>query len=252
VGILEGVDDLIDQSLGVMDIGTTAPHYVHKGAALVLKSKPTSFDAHDLFEMIIAQMHRTWANAQHLHPRSPSNENWRWEKKLHISENNQSPEKQCEKMIAAYCGEDWINQVPTASGLLNGISETHCNIDLVHRVAPAEYEFIELKFKNRTPLSAAFEILKYGLLYLFSRRYAEQLGYSALSKPTLGARMVHLRVVAPTAYYEGFQVAWLRDEANRALDCLSLDGYRMDFQFQSMVWQTDGNECSAMANRKLV
>ena len=54
----EGIDDLIDRGLGVMQIGTTAPHYRHKSAALHLKSKPYSFDAHALFEKIGARMHR--------------------------------------------------------------------------------------------------------------------------------------------------------------------------------------------------
>jgi hypothetical protein len=251
-GIFEGVDDLIDQSLRVMHIGTTAPHYRHKAAALSLKSKPYSFDAHALFEKIVARMDKNWADAQHLNPRSPSVENWRWEKKLDISENNRSPEKRCEKGIAKCCGEDWVNQVPTASGLLDGSSEKLCNIDLVHRVAAAEYEFIELKHDGGTPLYAAFEILKYGLLYVFSRRCAEQLGYSDASKEILGARLVHLRVVAPYAYYGYFSTKWLQEEANRGLSCLPPEGYRMDFKFEYMRWPTDGNEGSAMDNRKPV
>ena len=121
-GIFEGVDDLIDQSLRVMHIGTTAPHYRHKAAALSLKSKPYSFDAHALFAKMVARMHKNWSDAHDLNPRSPSDENWRWEKKLDMSENNRSVEKRCEKEIAAGCGEDWVNQVPTASGLLDGSS----------------------------------------------------------------------------------------------------------------------------------
>lgn len=110
-GIFDGVDDLIDQSLRVVHIGTTAPHYRHKSAALCLKSKPSSFDAHALFEKIDERIHKNWSDAQDLNPRSPSDENWRWEKKLQISEGNPSLEKCCEKEIAKCCGEDWVNQV---------------------------------------------------------------------------------------------------------------------------------------------
>jgi hypothetical protein len=252
-GIFEGINDLIDQSLGVMHIGKT-PHHLHKSSALSLSSKPSSFDAHLLFEKIIARMHKNWSDAHDLNPRSPSDENWRWEKKPDISENNESKEKRCEKEIAKCCGQDWVNQVPTASGLLDGSSEKHCNIDLVHRVAPAEFEFIELKYEGGTPLYAAFEILKYGLLYAFSRRYAEQLGYSGTSKEILSARLVQLRVVAPYAYYGYFpsKPDWLQKETNRGLSCLPLDGYRMDFRFEYMKWSTDGDVCSAVANRKPV
>jgi hypothetical protein len=253
-GIFEGVDDLIDQSLRVTNIGTTAPHYRHKAAALSLKSKPYSLDTFALFDNIAKRMHKNWSNSQVLNPRSPSEENWRWEKKLRISENNLSSEKLCEKAIAACCGEDWVNQVPTASGLLDGTSEKQCNIDLVHRIAPAEYEFIELKHESDTSLFAAFEILKYGLLYVFSRRYAEQLGYSGISKEVLGAELVRLRVVAPYAFYTYFpsKPDWFQKEINRGLSCLLLDGYRMDFKLEYMRWPTDGNERSAMENRKPV
>lgn len=253
-GIFEGVDDLIDQSLRVMHIGTTAPHYRHKAAALSLKSKPYSFDAHALFAKMVARMHKNWSDAHDLNPRSPSDENWRWEKKLDMSENNRSVEKRCEKEIAAGCGEDWVNQVPTASGLLDGSSEKHCNIDLVHRIATTEYEFIELKHESGTPLYAAFEIVKYGLLYVFSRRYAEQLGYSRTSKEILSARLVQLRVVAPYAYYGYFpsKTDWLQKETNRGLGCLPLDGYQMNFGFEYMSRATDEDVYSAVANRKPV
>jgi hypothetical protein len=70
-GIFEGVDDLIDQSLRVTNIGTTAPHYQRKSAALSLKSKPYSFDAHALFEKIIARMYKNWSNVHDQNPSEP-------------------------------------------------------------------------------------------------------------------------------------------------------------------------------------
>ena len=66
------------------------------------------------------------------------------------------------------------------------------------------------------------------------------------------ARLVHLRVVAPYAYYGYFSTKWLQEEANRGLSCLPPEGYRMDFKFEYMRWPTDGNEGSAMDNRKPV
>ena len=197
-------------------------------------------------------MHSNWAAGQQASTRKPSAKNWRWEKKLYISQNNQSPEKRCEKAIAEHCGEDWVNQVPTASGLLNGVNEKHCNIDLVHRIAPTEFEFIELKYEDGTPLSAGFEILKYGLLYVFSRRYAAMLGYSEPRNSILGASVVHLRVVAPAAYYLRFRMDWLQNEANLGLGSLRLDGYEMDFRFESMSWPTEEKLASAVAARTTV
>ena len=97
-----------------------------------------------------------------------------------------------------------------------------------------------------------FEILKYGLLYVFSRRRAAELGYCGISKPILGARIVHLKVLAPFAYYECFRTNWFQQETNRALSRLPLDGYLMDFKFEYMGWPTEGNACSAVANRQSV
>ena len=122
----------------------------------------------------------------------------------------------------------------------------------MHRLAPAEYEFIELKYESDTPLFAAFEIVKYGLLYVFSRHYAEQLGYSGVSKEILGARMVHLKVVAPFNYYTYFPTGWLQKEIIHGLSHLPLDGYRMDFKFEYMRWPTDEDVCSGVANRRPV
>ena len=101
-------------------------------------------------------------------------------------------------------------------------------------------------------MSAGFEILKYGLLYLFSRRYAAMLGSSEPTNPILGASFVHLRVVAPPAYYLRFRMDWLQNGANLGLHSLHLGGYRMDFRFESMSWPTEEKMASAVGNRTSV
>jgi hypothetical protein len=250
--IFDGVDDLIDRSLGTGHIGTTLPHYRHKTAALSLTSKPTGFGIRPLMEAIANKLFQNWSLGQEMRPRRASAENWRWEKKLWISNANTSMEKRCEKLVAAECGENWVNQVPTASGLINGTSERHCNIDLVHCAGPYDYEFIELKYDDSTPLFAAFEILKYGLLYVFSRDFMKELGYSFEEKPVLAARSVHLCVVAPANYYTGFHMKWLQDEINAGLRSFVTRGYRMDFHFESMLWPGDGGVVSSVASRTAV
>jgi hypothetical protein len=72
-------------------------------------------------------------------------------------------------------------------------------------------------------------ILKYGLLYVFSQRYAAMLGYSDLRKSILGASVVQLRVVAPAAYYLRFRMDWLQSEANLGLGSLRLEDTRWIF-----------------------
>jgi len=52
ISIYEGIDDIIDDALGLLDIGKS-PHYSHKKSALILsKSTPPGFDAFQLFNSI--------------------------------------------------------------------------------------------------------------------------------------------------------------------------------------------------------
>jgi hypothetical protein len=252
-GISDGIEELIDVALGTGHIGTTVPHFRHKTAALLLSSEPPVLDVPALLEAITNRLWQNWNLGQERRPRRGSPENWRWEKKPWISNLNLSNEKRCEKLIATTCGEEWVNQVPTASGLMNRTRERHCDIDLVHRVAPSEYELIELKYDDSTPLFAAFELLKYGMLYVFSRDFAKELGYDLDEKPVLAARVLHLRVLAPETYFAGFNLKWLQDSINAGLiTYLKRSGYRMDFRFERMVWPHDGNAISSLASRASV
>ena len=152
-----------------------------------------------------------------------------------ISKNNPSLEKQLEKAIVQDLGEEWTNQMPTASGLVTS-GERQRNIDLVHLRDVREFELIELKVGSDTPLFAAIEILKNGMTYLFSRRHRERLGYRDSDQAPLWADVIHLRVLAPTGYFHGYNFGWLERFLNEALAALVdpiLDGsLRMDFSFE--------------------
>ena len=168
--VFAGVDGLIDHALGVTRFGSSAPHYRSKKAALALRSRPSSLQTIELIERMRSQI---LANLEDPDARwrvmGGSWENWRWKKNLKFTPRADVDEKTVEKLIATDCGDCWVNQVPTASGLLDKASETHCNIDLVKKTANNSYEFIELKYEDATPLFAAFEILKYAMLLLISR-----------------------------------------------------------------------------------
>jgi hypothetical protein len=126
---------------------------------------------------------------------------------------------------------DWVNQVPTASGLVSPTNDRHRNIDLVHRLAPGRYEFIELKLGSDTPLTAVMELLQYWSLYLFARRNYRQLG----SRPEmLDADQVHLRVLAPQPYYNRYDLRWLEPEINAAVKGIGKNcGILVDLAFQA-------------------
>lgn len=60
------------------------------------------------------------------------------------------------------------------SRLVNERAQGRRAIDLVHRIAPGHFEFIELKTGSNTPLYAAFEILGYGLSWCLARQHPAQ------------------------------------------------------------------------------
>jgi len=117
-------------------------------------------------------------------------------------------------------------------------------IDLGHDRGDGVFEFIELKygsakrnFGSDHPLYAAFEILKYGLLFAHARN--NQLIEDA--KPLSKATTIHLQVLAPAGYYEfrtrgrdgeeAFNLRWLESAINNGLASLPR-GVTFDFQFQ--------------------
>lgn len=230
--IFSGVDAYIDGFFGLCDVGK-APHHKHKTSALRLsKANPGGLDPKCFLGDLYALVERNGLASKR---DAPSRENWRLEKKTEISPRNRSPETRLEKAIVGDLGDTWTNQMPTASGLVTS-HERKRNIDLVHRVGPRAFEFIELKVGSDTPLFAAMEILKYGMNYLYSRRHRERLGYQEDGQAPLWADTVHLRVLAPAGYYRGFELGWLEGFLNRGLGALldpALDGaLTMDVRFE--------------------
>jgi len=82
------------------------------------------------------------------------------------------------------------------------------------------------------------EILKNGLVFLYSRRHRARLGYSAMMNPVVWAEAAHLRVLADEAFYEDFAaLGWLVRFLNRGLHAtLSPDldwNLSIDFAFEA-------------------
>ncbi len=212
VNIVDGVDSIIDQALSIVDIGK-APHYKHRESCVSLKSNPPSFDAFNLICQIYDQIERNFKDPDNrFHSSGPSEKNWRFEKILNVSTNNYSKEKTLEKTIAEITSSDWVNQVPTASGIINSASDKLRNIDLVRRLKPGFYEFIELKIDSDTPLFAAFEIMVNGLIYLLSRENYVDKGFD--TNELLNAKEITLQILAPKNYYARCHLAWLEKELN--------------------------------------
>jgi hypothetical protein len=248
--VFAGVDELIDKSLGMTSIGRT-PQYFHKTSASRLAAKPPAFDGASLIRQIDDQIERNWLQARvNGQIRPASSQNWRWKKQLYISEHNESREKKTEKKIADECDDNWVNQVPTSSGLLNSTSDRACSIDLVHRVSASEFEFVELKIDSDTPLFAAFEILKYGMMFVFSRRHSTELGYNPAGE-LLNAKTITLCVLAPSQYYAGQNLDWLEAELSRGLRELKSADFCMDFHFEYFL-QRSGTGTKLIESRRRI
>ena len=207
--ILNGVDDIFDRWLAVPPKGQP-PYYQHRSAALLLSGRPhMATHPLTLITEVLRRIERNWTASRSTYGKPASKQNWRFEQRLEIAEANDSPEVQLERALAAALGDDWANQVPTASGLTGPHSDRHRHIDLVHRSALGIYTFYELKVASNTPLYAAMELLVRGVLYIFTRQRLAALGYNPSTKELFQAHTIHLRVLAPPIFYTGIDLAWL-------------------------------------------
>ena len=206
MSILAGIDDLVDDWLSVAPKGKP-PHYRLRAAANELTRREAPITGTLAFlEASYAQIHANWLAAIDAGYTNPSKQNWRWKRHLDLGTNNRGPELQLERAIVNACGENWSNQMPTASGLTGPATDKRAAVDLVLREDSTSYSFIELKVNSDTPLFAAIEILKYGLLFVWSKNNQDTLGYEQERQPILGASAVTLATLAPREYYRKFDL----------------------------------------------
>ena len=249
MSICNGLDDIVDRHLEITDVGSSAPHYVHTTSALRLSKKaPNQFNAKRMLDELLNRLVTNWQESSRRLESGPSSKNWRWEKKLYIAAGNSSPEKTLEKTIANISSNDWVNQVPTASGLFDGSSDKHRNIDLVHRRKPREYEFIELKVNSHTPLKATIEVVQYAILYIFARLHYPPVQQQ--KQELLQAETILLCVLAPLIYYRRYNLQWLVDSLNTGLQSfLAMHHLQLNMGFQflafpsSFSWPCSDQEC---------
>ena len=124
-----------------------------------------------------------------------SSKNWRFTLEKHLSPNATQAEKVLEKRFARIASaKEWANQVPACSR--SGYNTRKMSIDLVHRMTPDTYEFIELKVPSKTNhvYYAAIEVLIYGIFYLLRRP-------SEGDMDRISGSQIQLKVLAPTEYY---------------------------------------------------
>ena len=253
LSILEGVDAIIEQWLGIAKKPKYGKRPLNSKRALIdlserkdLTPGPAQARASELIAKLFSRIEENYKASGGA---SPSPSNWQWEKSLKIDFDHTSEEKSLEKIVVQVLGDDWVNQVSVCNAMAK--RKEYCRrIDLAHRLTDHEFELIELKYGTEvqghgsdTPLFAAMEIVQYALVYLFCRvrrLYGRQLGKGNL----LSAKAIHLIVLAPTGYYSyekqgqmrPYGLGWLEDCLNDGL-CHYLQRCHdklptMDFHFQ--------------------
>lgn len=134
---------------------------------------------------------------------APSSMLWRCRRASDIQYDNRNPETILEKAVAnlADTGHmpDWFNQCPVASGITDSSKDRRRAIDLIH-LSEGKARLVELKWASNTPAYALFEVLEYGLAYLFALLNARELHLQ--QRRLMQVDQVALEVVAPSAFYE--------------------------------------------------
>jgi hypothetical protein len=250
--ILKDVGKIIDEALGLTSCGIgKKPHYKHKTSCRKLSVlPPPAFDATALIEKIYAQVESNWKEGFNY---KPSTENWRFEPRTNIDARNADPEIKLERAIVSTQPQlptNWANQTPTSSGFVGQGADKHRNIDLIHRCGDGAYEFIELKVESDTPLYAAMEILQNAVLYIFSRENERKMEWGSEKQQHLrGAKVIHLKVLAPCRYFEGYKLDWLEGSICDGLKAF-LTGrtpkLQMDFRFDAFPPWFSSNHARAL------
>ncbi|MEE9206012.1 MAG: hypothetical protein V3U50_03410 [Acidimicrobiia bacterium] len=229
-GIFDGTDAIIASFFGLRDDQHLKQQSVSRGL-----DDPGNVDGG-----FLALVSSLYGRIESNHTsRLPSRENWRSKRVTTLSDHNKSPEVLLERAVAML-GEagtmpDWLNQVPVASGLINDRFDKRAALDLV-KLEDDVARFVELKWESDTPAYAAFEVLRYGLVYLFSRVNVVEFGYADRRMMRVGR--VDLQVLAPTVFFDKHDLGWLERGLDHAVDDISRqktsDQLSMGFEFLAL------------------
>ncbi len=236
--------EVVDQHLGITDDWVGIKPRFKSTTSLLRMTDDNLPDGRELVSNLFGQMMFNWGVGGC--PATSSLENWRHQKHTGFQDVKRSPEVPLERTIAALMDEKWANQIPVDSGLLGGGK----TLDLACLHGDS-IDLIELKVNSNTPLSAAVQVLFYGLAHVFFQLHRERVLPTDSASDLLAAKTIHLRVLAPSAFYERFVSvgSWLHQFESRLNDGLAnfserltreddpkIVGFRFDAFPNSFAW----------------
>lgn len=234
-----GVDAAVNAILRVAS-------YRHRATVNTLRNHPPGASAgYDIARCVHAEIATVFPEVIANPRRRRSKENWRCHRPFLDCE-DASGEVGLERALVRACvrrgRSDWWNQVPIASGLVNGSAGKRSAIDLVRHRIGCSYEFVELKVDSDSALYATVEILQYGFVWLLSRQFRSELGYS--TGTLLDADCVRLNVFAPPRYFRGVDFSAFESGVSSAIrDIAARQGVGMAFRIvrfpADFVWPRD-------------
>jgi len=215
--LLGGIKELIAGALGAK--ASDAP-FCTKGTALALaKGDRPELDLGRLIDGMAEKIEANWIESGR---QWRGKDNWRWELRTDLDEHNLSPEvrlnRKLAKKLAELDGRRWANEIPTGSGLMARVDSSTGGLDFAYRPSPERLCLIELK-NGENPVSAAFQIVTYALVWNLARRV--HAGVVSREEPItmaqewVKANEADLRVLVPTDHYKPFRnLAWFEERLN--------------------------------------
>ena len=133
---------------------------------------------------------------------SQSEKLWCCRRKPEIRDDNISQETILEKAVAILADEGhmpaWFNQCPVASGITDPYKDRRRAVDLIH-LSDTNARLIELKWASDTPAHALFQILEYGLAYVFARIHMDE--FQLEKRHLMRVKKIGLEVVGPREFF---------------------------------------------------
>ena len=166
--------------------------------------------------------------------------NWCWRRSETLSEQRQDEDDEVRlnrRLARGLTDGSWSNETPTGSGMGKEGREPG-GLDLAHHDPSGHVTMIELKTKDSNPMSAAFQLVGYGLFLVLARFTHTRLVHKSkpieIAEEWRDAKSADLRVLAPAAFYERYlTLGWFQDGLDEAVKHFAEKrNFAMTFQFR--------------------